>query len=62
MSERREKTVRQRVIVEVVDGGFRTVEVLGAEVSIQKATTRVAQLQREEKKNGGSRVLELILR
>lgn len=62
MTATRTKTIRQRIIVEVVEGGFKTVEILGEDVSIQKATTRCAQLQREGKKVGDDRVLELILR
>lgn len=65
---RNEKTIRQRVIVEVTADGagnevLKVVETLGSDVGLQKANTRWAQLVREErKKDTNRRKLELILR
>lgn len=62
----REKTIRQRVIVEVVEDGsgtcLRVVETLPIELTLQKASTKLGQLIRSDKKAGVSRKLELILR
>lgn len=59
---RKEKTIRQRVIVQVLEDGFLTVETLGTEITLQKATTRLNKLQRELVKSGSDNKLELILR
>lgn len=58
---RKPKAIRQRLIVEVVkEGLFRVVEALAEDVSIQKANTRLAQVQREPRFRMTR--LELILR
>lgn len=59
---RKEKSIRQRVIVQVLEDGFLTVETLGTEITLQKAATRLNKLQRELVKSGSDNKLELILR
>ena len=65
----REKTIRARVIVEVVADGsapggtsLKIVETLDSDLPLQKAQTKLGQLVRADKKAGVSRTLELILR
>lgn len=58
----REKTIRQRVIVEVDGESLKIVETLPTELTLQKAYTKLGQLIRADKKIGATRKLELILR
>lgn len=61
---RNEKTIRERVIVEVDEAGgvLKIVESLGKDISVQKATTILTKILREDKKAERNRQLELILR
>lgn len=58
------KTIRERVIVEVDEAGgvLKIVESLGKDISVQKATTILTKILREDEKAERNRQLELILR
>lgn len=59
----RERTIRKRLIVSIEPDGknLAVVEDLGAEISVIKATSRLKQIYREEKKKDSPRELALVL-
>lgn len=59
----RERTIRKRLIVSIEPDGknLAVVEDLGTEISVIKATSRLKQIYREEKKKDSPRELALVL-